>query len=286
VSGQATAAAPGVRASGAAAPARPLTLPPRPRRVSGPARRTVKDQPARRRSTEHEGIARGLLAALDGLSRRRALGGRTWIGLVAFALIGIVTLQLGLLKLNAGIGRALEQEAALQRQNAALSIENSELGTSTRVTAWAARRGMEPVPMGALRFLTVRPGIDVRRGAAALSGAHAAAAGSGETPSADSSSAASGSGSAATAEQSQTAISTPSSTEASGAGSGSTAGESAAAASAPTTSSGETSERTSEGQATAPQAQAPATVPSTSEAAAGGPTEGAPGGGTRASPSG
>ena len=91
------------------------------------------------------GLALRLIAALDRVSRHRALGGRTWIGLVAFALIGIVTLQLGLLKLNAGIGRALQREAVLQRENAALSIENSELAASGRVTSWAARAGMEPV---------------------------------------------------------------------------------------------------------------------------------------------
>ncbi len=143
----ATAAAP-ARAARAAAPARPLTVPDRPRRVSGPVRRRVEDRPVRRRAKDQAGIALGVLAAVDRLSRHRALGGRTWIGLVAFALIGIVTLQLGLLKLNAGIGRALEHEAVLQRENAALSIENSELATSDRVTSWAVRLGMEPVPAG------------------------------------------------------------------------------------------------------------------------------------------
>ncbi len=122
---------------------------------------------------------------------------------MAFALIGIVTLQLGLLKLNAGIGRALEHEAVLQRENAALSIENSEMATSARITSWAAREGMEPVPMGALRFLEARPLIDVARGAAALSAsAHAAAAGSAEASGAGSSPAAGTSASAAPPEQS------------------------------------------------------------------------------------
>jgi hypothetical protein len=286
VSGQATAAARAGRISGAAAPARPLITPPRPRRVSGPARRGVSDRPVRRRSPEPAGIARGLLAALDGVSRRRALGGRTWIGLVAFALIGIVTLQLGLLKLNAGIGRALEHEAVLQRENAALSIENSEIGTSARITSWAARRGMEPVPMGALRFLAVRPQIDARRGAAALSAtAHASPRASPEALGA-ATSAASGSSSSAAAEQSAAPVS--SSIEPSSTGSGSTAGESAAAASAPTSSSGESSARASEGPAASPEAstRTPATGSPVSEAAPSGVTEGAPGGGTRASPSG
>jgi hypothetical protein len=98
----------------------------------------------------------------------RLIRGRIWIALVAFALIGIVTLQLGLLKLNAGIGHALQREASLQRENAALSIENSELAAGDVVESSAGRLGMEVVPVGALRFLTARPGSDAHRAAGAL----------------------------------------------------------------------------------------------------------------------
>lgn len=137
----------------------------------------------RRHADGETGLAVGLLAALESLPRRAPIGGRTWIGLVAFALIGIVTLQLGLLKLNAGIGRALEHEALLQRENAALSIENSELAASGRVTSQAATLGMELVPTGALRFLQARPRLDVGLGAAELSRpGHAPGTGSGEAP--------------------------------------------------------------------------------------------------------
>jgi cell division protein FtsL len=122
----------------------------------------------------------GLLSALESLAQHRLLDrlirGRVWIGLVAFALIGIVTLQLGLLKLNGGIGRALEHEALLQRENAALSIENSELAAGTRVEQGAAKLGMAFVPAGALRFLPASGHGDVGKAAAALaSAAHAAA---------------------------------------------------------------------------------------------------------------
>ena len=285
MSGPATAAR-AVRAAGVAAPARPLTRPPRPRRVSGPARRGVADRAARRRAGDERGIALGLIAALDRLSRHRAPGGRTWIGLVAFALIGIVTLQLGLLKLNAGIGRALEHEAVLQRENAALSIENSEMASSSRITSWAARQGMEPVPMESLRFLDARPGIDVTRAAAALSAsAHAAAVGSGEAPLA-AAPAASNSASSAPAEQSAAGTAT-SAGEASSASSVSTAGESSAAASAPASSSGESSARAAEAPATQPaESTQAAQTPAAGAPAPSGSAEGAPGGGTRASPAG
>jgi len=115
----------------------------------------------------------GLLAAVSRLSRHPALDrlirGRIWIALVAFALIGIVTLQLLVLQLNASIGRALVRQAQLQRENAALSIESSELAAGERVESQAVRLGMELVPVGALRFLAVDPRTDIARAAAALS---------------------------------------------------------------------------------------------------------------------
>ncbi|HEY1451031.1 MAG TPA: hypothetical protein VGF47_08760 [Solirubrobacteraceae bacterium] len=123
----------------------------------------------------------GLLSTLEGLAQHRLLDrlirGRAWIGLVAFALIGIVTLQLGLLKLNGGIGRALEHEAVLQRENATLSIENSELSAGARVQTGAAKLGMASVPVGAVRFLSASGHGTAGKAAAVLAGAaHASAA--------------------------------------------------------------------------------------------------------------
>ncbi|HWX95283.1 MAG TPA: hypothetical protein VNZ01_00405 [Solirubrobacteraceae bacterium] len=166
----AAAAAPAVQPRRPLAPGRPYA--PRPRRVSGPARRPADERTAHRRSPQHPGIAVGVIEALRRVSTHpmldRLIRGRSWIALVAFALIGIVTLQLGLLKLNAGIGHALQREASLQRENAALSIENSELAAGDVVESSASRLGMEVVQAGALRFLTTRPGSDARHAAAAL----------------------------------------------------------------------------------------------------------------------
>jgi hypothetical protein len=123
-------------------------------------------------------IDRGWARPLPG-----ALLGRIWIAVVAFALIGIVTLQLGLLKLNASIGRGLEREAILQRENAALTIENSEIAASARVESQAQAAGMELVPPGLLRFLSVRPGHDASQAAALLRQPFGtSSAGSAETP--------------------------------------------------------------------------------------------------------
>jgi hypothetical protein len=171
----AAAAAPAVR------PRRP-SRPSAPRRVSGPARPTGVPRQAQAGTIAHTGqtgLVVGLLSGLESLAQHRLLDrlirGRVWIGLVAFALIGIVTLQLGLLKLNGGIGRALEHEALLQRENATLSIENSELAAGTRVESHAAHLGMSLAPVGALHFLSADDRGDVDKAAAALAGAaHAA----------------------------------------------------------------------------------------------------------------
>jgi hypothetical protein len=216
-------AAPAVQPRRPLAPQRPFTTAPRPRRVSGPARGPRVDRPAHGRSPEYAGIALGLTEALSRLSEHRLLDrlirGRTWIVLVAFALIGIVTLQLGLLKLNAGIGHALQKEASLQRENAALSIENSELAAGDLVESSASRLGMEVVPVGALRFLTARPAADASKAAAALSApvgssSSSAPATSGETPSgpaASSNGPSAGAEGSAQSSESQSSTATPAS---------------------------------------------------------------------------
>jgi cell division protein FtsL len=173
VSSRAAVAAPPAPARRITHRAPPLVVPRGPRRVSGPARRTAPDRGVRAPATSGGGIVLGLIAALERIANHRLLDrllrGRAWIGLVAFALIGIVTMQLGLLKLSGGIGRAIEREALLQRENAALSIENSELTAGERVQSLATRLGMELVPAGALRFLTANPRTDLTKAAAAVS---------------------------------------------------------------------------------------------------------------------
>ncbi|HMD57941.1 MAG TPA: hypothetical protein VKG82_10775 [Solirubrobacteraceae bacterium] len=141
-----------------------------PRRVSGAA--PDGHAPASARHAQAQGgLALWLRALYARVATGRLLGrliaGKAWIALVAFALIGIVTMQLGLLELNTTIGRLLEREGSLQRENAALSIENSEIAAGDRVETLAGKLGMELVPAGALRFLTPRPG-DLARAASVL----------------------------------------------------------------------------------------------------------------------
>jgi hypothetical protein len=168
----AAAAAPAVRPRRAPAPRGP-------RRVSGPARParpTVAPRPSRSRpQTRERGLVLGVVSALQALARHRLLDrlirGRAWIFVIAFALIGVVALQLGLLKLNGGIGRALEREAMLQTQNSALSIENSERAAGERVEARAGKLGMTFAPAGAIRFLSAGSHDEAAKAAGALASA-------------------------------------------------------------------------------------------------------------------
>jgi hypothetical protein len=157
------AAAPAIHPRRTAAPRR---VPAAPRRRSGPLQ-------SGRNPARAVGIAEAVAThrLLDRLIR-----GRIWIGVIAFALIGIVTMQLGLLKLNAGIGRSLAHEALLQRENATLSTENSEMAAGERVEAQAEHAGMELIPAGALHFLAAHPSSDASKAAAALSSAPSAQA--------------------------------------------------------------------------------------------------------------
>jgi len=197
----ATAAAPAVRSRRAAVPARPLGPARAPRRISGPARPAPRRRRGGASGARSIGVAQALLGILarllEGRSLDRLIRGRAAIALVAFALIGIVTLQLGLLKLNAGIGRTLQREAVLQRENAALAVENSELAAGERVQSRATALGMTLVPAGGLRFLGSRGSGDAASAAAAFK---PPAQGSSESTSGESGSAASGSSGTASSE--------------------------------------------------------------------------------------
>jgi cell division protein FtsL len=282
----AAAAAPAVSPGRTVAPGRRTappgrrTAPARPRRVSGPARTGTAARPAQLPS-QAGGIALGVLGALDGLARHRLLDrvlrGRISIALVAFALIGIVTLQLGLLKLNSSIGHTLERESLLQRQNATLSIENSELTAGSRVESRAAQLGMQPVSVGSLRFLSARPRGDAGRAAAALrrTPAQAPRAESSEAVTGSAVTAAGSGASASEAEQSPTAAS----------GASSSSERPSAAGGEASRSSGESPSRPT--SSPAPAASAPAAVESAPAGSSGSSSaEAAPGGGTQAGPTG
>ena len=208
------------------------------RRVSGPSRRAGTPSPPRRAFARAAPPVLQLLAAAERLSSHRLVDrlirGRAWLVLVTCALIGVVTLQLALLKLNGNVGRTLQTQAQLQRENATLSIENSELAAADRVQTRAAQLGMEFASSTVLRSLAAHPRVDVSRAASVLSAPVRT-----QTPASEESSgrASSGSGEASSSQSSETSSSQPAS-----AAEGKPAAEaSAQSGSAPEAGSGSTS---------------------------------------------
>jgi hypothetical protein len=147
----------------ATAAGRTLTRPvvPRaPRRVSGPAARPRRGADAPRRSTAPTAdpfILRALhrtRALADSRFLDRLIRGRLWIPIVAAGLMGIVFMQVSMLKLNAGIGRAVQSAATLERQNTNLRAAVSGMESGTRIDAAARRLGMVVPADGSTHYVT------------------------------------------------------------------------------------------------------------------------------------
>src|SRR4051812_49660177 len=104
----------------------------------------------------------GLVERLKGLPDHRVvdrlLRGRAWICLIGVALMGIVAMQVSLLKLNSGISRAVETSSTLERQNSDMEADIARLAAGERIRAAAERRGMVTPAAGDVHYLRVRPG--------------------------------------------------------------------------------------------------------------------------------
>jgi hypothetical protein len=127
------------------------------RRLSGPMR-PAPAGPAVRRGTT--GVFERLRALpetrlVDGLLR-----GRAWIWLIGLLLGGIVAMQVSLLKLNAGISRAVTTAGTLERQNADIEAEIARLSSIERVRAAAETDDMVTPAPGAMEYLISRPDRD------------------------------------------------------------------------------------------------------------------------------
>jgi hypothetical protein len=134
------------------------TAPRSPRRVSGPRR------PPRAALAGAGGAAVARPSLSLRLGRRamrvgdarvldRLVRGRAWIAIVAAALIGIVFMQVSMLKLNAGVSRAVTAADTLERQNSSLRADISKLDSGERVQDAAANLGMTTRPAGDVRYL-------------------------------------------------------------------------------------------------------------------------------------
>jgi cell division protein FtsL len=97
----------------------------------------------------------------------RIVRGRAWIALLAIGLMGIVFMQVSLLKLNAGISRAVTAADTLERQNSSLRTDISNLDSGERIQDVAARLGMTIPAAGDVHYLDGRQ-ADAARAAASI----------------------------------------------------------------------------------------------------------------------
>ena len=144
-----------------------------PRRFSGPSR--PKRDP-RANATGATAVARPPFAMRMGTRAMRVgdarvldrlVRGRAWIAIMAIGLIGIVFMQVSLLKLNAGISRAVTAADTFDRQNSSLREDISKLDSGERIQAVAAKLGMVTPAAGDVHYLDGR-GADAARAAAAI----------------------------------------------------------------------------------------------------------------------
>ena len=136
-----------------------------PRRVSGPVARRLVPAPAGPAGLPRRGTT-GFFARVRALPEHRLidrlLRSRLWICMLGIALLGIVTMQVSLLKLNSGISRAVETTTTLERQNAALEESITKLTSTDRVQIGAEALNMLMPAAGDVSYLRAGQG-DVDR---------------------------------------------------------------------------------------------------------------------------
>jgi cell division protein FtsL len=85
-----------------------------------------------------------------------------WICFIGVSLMGIVAMQVSLLKLNSGISRAVETSATLERQNSDMEASIARLASGERIRAAADTDGMVTPAAGDVHYLRVRGAADAR----------------------------------------------------------------------------------------------------------------------------
>jgi hypothetical protein len=130
-----------------------------PRRISGPIARP-RSVPVPPRPVT--GVFDRIKALPDHRVIDRLLRGRVWICFIGVALMGIVAMQVSMLKLNSGISRAVETTATLERQNSDMEARIARLASGERIRAAADTGGMVTPAAGEVHYLRVRGGIDGR----------------------------------------------------------------------------------------------------------------------------
>jgi cell division protein FtsL len=140
-----------------------------PRRISGPSRPPRAALAGATAARPPLALRLGTAAMRVGDARLldRLVRGRAWIALLAIGLMGIVFMQVSLLKLNAGISRAVTAADTLERQNSSLRTDISNLDSGERIQDVAAKLGMTTPAAGDVHYLDARQ-ADGARAAASI----------------------------------------------------------------------------------------------------------------------
>jgi hypothetical protein len=142
--------------------ARSTVAPRAPRRISGPVARRPVAVPGGLTTRGTTSVFARVRALPDHKLVDRLLRSRLWIWALAVALLGIVTMQVSLLKLNSGISRAVETSATFERANGELEAKIAQLSKTDRVQTGATALGMVMPAAGDVSYLTPRAGDAAR----------------------------------------------------------------------------------------------------------------------------
>ncbi|MGN6170658.1 MAG: hypothetical protein ACTHQQ_21200 [Solirubrobacteraceae bacterium] len=115
-----------------------------------PRRRTA------RKPTLSERLAAFLRSLPDHPLLDRLIRGRAWIPVLGVMLVGIVAMQVELLKLNAVTGRSIELIGSLQGRNDLLRAQVASASDPSRIERLASRMGMTMPGPGAITFVKAR----------------------------------------------------------------------------------------------------------------------------------
>jgi len=77
---------------------------------------------------------------------RRLTGSILWITAFAVLLVGVVAVNVAVLRVNMSVNDLTKQQLELQAQNATLASEVSSAGSSLRIEQAARRLGLVPAP--------------------------------------------------------------------------------------------------------------------------------------------
>jgi cell division protein FtsL len=106
----------------------------------------VRRPPARRQSvTSVRPRSRG----------RRLTGGILWIIAFAVLLVGVVAINVAVLRVNMNVNDLNKQQLELQAENATLASEVSSAGSSLRIEQAARRLGLVPAPSADTSYVDV-----------------------------------------------------------------------------------------------------------------------------------